>query len=116
MENLPSPESVAGNINSGEVSVNEPYERPSGATTIAQRASVQGFPCPDCGATGNMVANHINPLVVQYYTQGYLNPEEYTSLEAVGPQCPSCSAAQGGVLSNWSQQVNSLINWGSTEE
>jgi RHS repeat-associated protein len=116
LESLPNPASVANDINSGEVNVDGPYSRPAGATTPAQRASVQGFPCPDCGATGNMVANHINPLVVQYYTQGSLNQGEYTSLEAVGPQCPSCSASQGGVLSNWSQQVNSLINWNSTPE
>lgn len=27
-----------------------PYVRPSGATTAAQRASVQGLPCVECGA------------------------------------------------------------------
>jgi hypothetical protein len=44
-----------------------PYVRPSGATTAAQRASVQGLPCVDCGAiTGTQVADHITPLVQEW--------------------------------------------------
>jgi filamentous hemagglutinin len=49
-----------------------PYARPSKAGPHdAQRAFVQGRPCVDCGVvTSNQVADHIDPLVVQYYRDG----------------------------------------------
>jgi hypothetical protein len=38
------------NVQSGsEAKASQPYKRPSNATTKAQRESVQGKPCVDCG-------------------------------------------------------------------
>jgi hypothetical protein len=77
-----------------------PYVRPSGAgPNAAQKASVQGKPCVDCGAvTGNQVADHIDPLVVQYYRDGAVDVPTQSSVDAVQPHCPTCSAVQGGQL------------------
>lgn len=85
--------------------VTGPYVRPSGAgPTAAQRASVQGKPCVDCGTlTGRQVADHIEPLVVQHYRTGSVNVTQQRSLEAVQPHCPPCSAVQGGQLGIFSR-------------
>lgn len=77
-----------------------PYVRPSGATTAAQRASVQGLPCVDCGAIAPVqVADHITPLVREWYGTGTIDTEFMHSLEAVQPQCPVCSASRVRVAS-----------------
>ncbi|CAJ0780582.1 hypothetical protein LMG18090_01210 [Ralstonia mannitolilytica] len=80
--------------------ITAPYSRPSGAgPTAAQRAAVQGQPCVDCGAvTSNQVADHIDPLVVQYYRDGAVNVQAQRSIDAVQAHCPTCSASQGGQL------------------
>jgi filamentous hemagglutinin len=80
--------------------ITAPYSRPSGAgPTAEQRAAVQGQPCVDCGAiTSNQVADHIDPLVVQYYRDGAVNVQDQRSVDAVQPHCPTCSAIQGGQL------------------
>jgi hypothetical protein len=89
------------------------YVRPSGATTAAQRASVQGLPCVECGAvTPVQVADHIYPLVREWYETGGINEEFMRSLEAVQPQCPACSASQGGQLSWWSRSMKELFGFG----
>jgi RHS repeat-associated protein len=84
--------------------ISEPYSRPANATTVAQRASVQGKACVDCGAFGKMFADHILPLVVEYYSTGRINLQRMRSLKSVQPQCPTCSAKQGGRLRAYSQQ------------
>jgi hypothetical protein len=90
-----------------------PYVRPSGATTAAQRASVQGLPCVECGAvTPVQVADHIYPLVREWYETGGINAEFMRFLEAVQPQCPACSASQGGQLSWWSRSMKELFGFG----
>jgi hypothetical protein len=62
---------------------------------------VQGLPCVDCGAiTPNQVADHITPLVIEWYETGDIDTEFMRTIEAVQPQCPACSVAQGGQL-NW---------------
>ena len=87
--------------------VSRPYTRPSGAgPTAAQRAAVQGQPCVDCGQiTSNQVADHIDPLIVQYYRQGAIDIQGQTSISAVEPHCPTCSAIQGGQLSAFSRAM-----------
>lgn len=78
--------------------VTGPYVRPIG-TTAAQKASVQGQPCVDCGAIApKQVADHTDPLVVQYYREGAVNIGQQSSVGAVQPHCPTCSASQGGQL------------------
>lgn len=82
----------------------EPYRRPFG-TTAAQRASVQGKPCWECGALEDtMVADHIDPLVEEYMASGgKIDAEAAKSVDAVRPQCPVCSARQGGELAAFSR-------------
>lgn len=84
--------------------ITAPYARPSGTPTVAQRASVQGKPCADCGATASVqVADHKVPLVQEYYETGTINMERAKSVDAVQPQCPTCSARQGAALSRYSR-------------
>jgi RHS repeat-associated protein len=81
------------------------YARPSGATTPAQRASVQGKPCVDCGTTGpKMYADHKAPLVKQHYEGGGIDKGQMRSPDAVQPQCPTCSNRQGADLSRYSRE------------
>ncbi len=87
----------------GGAKATTPYKRPSGATTPAQRASVQGKPCVDCGAvTPTQVADHKTPLVREYYETGTIDKGRMRSLDAVQPQCPTCSARQGAEMSRYS--------------
>ena len=89
------------------------YARPSGATTAAQRSSVQDLPCVECGAIAEtQVADHIYPLVQEYYETGAINLERMRSLEAVQPMCPTCSASQGGRLSWWSRAMREFFGFG----
>jgi RHS repeat-associated protein len=92
-----------------EVKAVESYKRPSGATTEAQRASVQGKPCVTCGETKpKMVADHKTPLVKEHYQTGTIDKKKMTSTEAVQPQCPTCSARQGAEMSRYSKEQKKL--------
>jgi hypothetical protein len=92
--------------------VTKPYSRPSHATTPQQRAAAQGKPCVDCGKTApRMNANHIDPLIEEHYRQGAIDTDKMRSLEAVNPQCPTCSARQGGFLSNFSKSMKRLYGF-----
>jgi hypothetical protein len=87
-----------------------PYKRPSGATTPAQRASVQGKPCVDCGAvTPKQVADHKTPLVKEHYETGAIDTTRMRSVDAVQPQCPTCSARQGADMSRYSREQRRLL-------
>jgi RHS repeat-associated protein len=99
------------NQNDNESPATSPYARPSNATTAAQRASVQGQPCVDCGATGPMNANHIEPLVQEYYRTGTIDLQQMRSLNAVSAQCPTCSASQGGLMAAFSRSMKSLLGF-----
>jgi hypothetical protein len=93
--------------------VTAPYVRPSILdTTPAQKAAVQGNPCVDCGAiTNRQVADHVDPLVVEYYRTGTNNIPNQRSVSAVQPHCPSCSASQGGYLSDFSKQMKNFFGF-----
>ncbi|WP_259674751.1 filamentous hemagglutinin N-terminal domain-containing protein [Pseudomonas fluorescens] len=93
--------------------VTVPYSRPSGAgPNAAQRATVQGKPCVDCGVvTSNQVADHIDPLVVQYYRDGAVNVSGQSSVNAVQPHCPSCSASQGGQLGAFGKAMRKFFGF-----
>jgi RHS repeat-associated protein len=94
-------------------SVKAPYERPAGATTAEQRASVQGKPCVDCGKIGSkMVANHKTPLVKEYYQTGKIDNAKMKSTDAVNSHCPTCSARSGGHLSHYSKQMKAKLKEG----
>jgi hypothetical protein len=84
-----------------------PYKRPRGATTPAQRAAVQGKPCVDCGVvTPRQVADHKLPLVKEHYETGEIDKVRMRSVDAVQPQCPTCSGRQGAELSRYSREQN----------
>ncbi len=86
------------------------YKRPNNATTNAQRNSVQGKPCVDCGQTTTpMVADHKTPLVVEHYTTGAIDKVKMKSLDAVQPQCTTCSYRQAGQMSNYSKKMKTII-------
>jgi hypothetical protein len=79
--------------------ISQRYQRPSGATTPQQRASVQGKPCVTCGGTSPvMVADHKLPLVKEYYLTGKINLQDMKDISCVQPQCSTCSAKQGAEL------------------
>ena len=102
--------SSAGAAEAPHPSVTEPYQRPSGATTPEQRASVQGKPCSECGqAAPKMYANHKTPLVKEYYQTGTIDKTRMRSVGAVDGHCPSCSSATGGRLSHYSKQMKAKI-------
>jgi hypothetical protein len=90
--------------------ITKPYKRPSGATTKAQRKSVQGKSCVDCGKKGSkMVADHKNPLVKEYYKTGKIDKKRMRDIKSVQPQCPTCSAKQGARLSRYSKEMKKKI-------
>lgn len=92
-----------------EVKAIEAYKRPSGSTTQAQRASVQGKPCVTCGESKpKMVADHKTPLVKEHYQTGTIDKKKMTSKDAVQPQCPTCSARQGAEMSKYSKEQKKL--------
>jgi RHS repeat-associated protein len=87
-----------------------PYKRPNNVTTAGQKASVQGLPCVDCGATTpRQRANHINPLVKEYYEKGSIDIAKARSSGAVNSHCPTCSAKQGAELSRYSANMSKEI-------
>ncbi|MDR3638705.1 MAG: RHS repeat-associated core domain-containing protein [Isosphaeraceae bacterium] len=91
--------------------VSQRYSRPSGAgPTAAQRASVQGKPCVECGkVTPNQVADHIDPLVVQHFREGAVDVAQQAQVSAVQPHCPGCSSVQGGLLSAFSKKMKAIL-------
>ena len=96
--------------------IEAPYKRPSGATTPEQRKAVQGQPCVDCGkADGKKNADHKKPLVEEYYETGQVDRKKMKSTNAVQPQCPTCSAKQGGRLSGYSKGKKKELVDGKTQ-
>lgn len=96
---------VAEDVTKKAPDITTPYKRPSGATTKAQRESVQNQPCVDCGNIANrQVADHKTPLVKEYYETGTIDKTNMRSMDAVQPQCPTCSARQGAEMSRYSKQ------------
>ena len=93
-----------GKASGSACQITQAYKRPSGATTRSQRQSVQGKPCVDCGYTApTQVADHITPLVKEYYNTGTIDKTFMRSPDAVQPQCPTCSSKQGAELSQFSR-------------
>ncbi len=87
-----------------EPNIEKPYKRPSGATTLEQREFVQGKPCVDCGFVApKQIADHKYPLVKEYYETGSIDTARMRSIDAVQPQCPTCSAKQGAEMSRYSK-------------
>ena len=82
------------------------YKRPSGSTTAAQRQSVQGKPCVKCGSeTPRQVAGHNKALVEEYYETGRIDKDRMRSIDAVRPECPTCSAKEGAEMSQYSRRM-----------
>ncbi|TWT34800.1 polymorphic toxin-type HINT domain-containing protein [Blastopirellula retiformator] len=92
-------------------SITKPYSRPRGAgPTAEQRRAVQGKPCVECGkVTPNQVADHKDPLSVQYYREGKVDVAKQSAVDAVQAHCPTCSARQGGLLSAFVKRMKILL-------
>jgi RHS repeat-associated protein len=90
---------------------NRPYQRPSGATTAQQRASVQNQPCAVCGTDdgGKRVAGHKTALVQEHYQTGTIDKQKMRSLDAVRPECPTCSAREGAAMSRYSRMMKKAV-------
>ncbi|MBW9210506.1 HINT domain-containing protein [Mumia sp. zg.B21] len=104
--------SIAGAAGGADDAANitKRYSRPSGATTPAQREAVQGKPCVDCGEIAErQVADHIDPLVKEYYRTGAIDRDRMRSLDAVQPQCPTCSSRQGAAMSRYSIEMRKQL-------
>ena len=100
---------VTAEVEVAESTITKRYERPSGATTRAQRASVQGEPCVDCGdISAVQVADHKYPLVKEYYETGRIDTTRMRSLESVQPQCTVCSARQGASMARYPTAMRKL--------
>ncbi|WP_290445344.1 RHS repeat-associated core domain-containing protein, partial [Pseudomonas sp. VA159-2] len=87
--------------------VSQPYARTSKlGPTKAQTDSVANLPCVRCGTVQpKMVADHKDPLVVEYYRTGTNDATAQTSLSAVQPHCQICSRQQGGQASVFSKSM-----------
>lgn len=97
---------AVANAENQAVAVSTAYKRPSGSVTAEQRAFVLGKPCVDCGTSApKMVADHKTPLVKEYYQTGTIDKTKMRSIEAVQPQCPTCSAKQGAAMSKYSKEM-----------
>jgi hypothetical protein len=49
------------------------------------------------------------PLVQEWYETGSIDYDWMSSVDAVQPQCPTCSAAQGGQLSWYSRMMRQQL-------
>ncbi|MHA3046220.1 RHS repeat domain-containing protein [Riemerella anatipestifer] len=108
IKSLFSSEGKASKI--AEPVTNTIYKRPNNAATSAQRASVQGEPCVSCGETApKMAADHKTPLVKEHYQTGTIDKSKMKSVDAVQPQCPTCSAKQGAEMSKYSKEMKKII-------
>jgi RHS repeat-associated protein len=88
-----------------------PYKRPSGATTPAQRASVQGKPCVKCGETTSVQrAGHKEALVKEHYETGSIDKTRMRSSDAVQPECPTCSNREGADMSRYSREMRKRLD------
>lgn len=95
-----------------EVTATTPYRRPANATNVRQRraANAPGSTCVTCGTTqGPFVADHIHPLSVEHLTTGTIDLQQMRSVQAVQPQCHTCSNSQGGTLRATTREVNQQI-------
>ena len=88
-------------------------DRPN-ATTRAQRESVQGKPCAKCGnQTERQVAGHKEALVKEWHGTGTIDKVKMRSIDAVQPECPTCSSQEGAEMSRFSRSMNETIESGS---
>jgi hypothetical protein len=99
--------------NSSKPKPTEPYSRPSGSTTQAQRDSVQGKPCVKCGTlTDKQRAGHKEALVKEYYESGTIDKAKMRSLDSVRSECPRCSAKEGAEMSRYSREIKRELGLG----
>jgi RHS repeat-associated protein len=98
-----------GGINIGP-KVTTPYKRPSYSVTDAQRKSVQGKACVDCGEISKpMIADHKYPLVKEYYETGTIDKGKMRDVKSVQPQCATCSQKQGAEMSKYSKEMKAKL-------
>lgn len=94
-----------------EIKATTLYKRPSGATTPAQRASVQGKPCVRCGTTTpTQRAGHKEALVKEHYETGSIDKSRMRSKDAIQPECPRCSNQEGAAMSRYSREMRTRLD------
>jgi len=109
------PRILAGVVIIGPIEESSPateaYRRPSGATTPEQRASVQGKSCTVCGADdgGKRIAGHKEALVEEHYRTGSIDKAKMRDVGSVKPECATCSAREGGLMSQFSKFMKTLL-------
>jgi len=91
----------------------ETYKRPAGATTAEQRAAVQGKPCAVCDLNdgGKRIAGHAEALVQEHYRTGTIDKVKMRNVNSVRPECPTCSAREGGRMSRFSKRMKELLGF-----
>jgi RHS repeat-associated protein len=78
--------------------------------TAKQTASVQGKACVVCGTSApNMIADHIDALVVEHFRNGTNDQATQTCVTAVQPHCPKCSPKQGQKASLFSRLMKKKL-------
>jgi RHS repeat-associated protein len=111
-QNPPEGQILTGAPMIGPIRPTGPYVRPSGATTPQQRAAVQGRACAVCGATdGKRIAGHNEALVQEYYRTGTIDKTRMRDLNSVRPECVTCSAREGSVMSRFSRYMKNLFGF-----
>lgn len=79
-----------------------PNSNPKTGTTEKQRAACRGKQCWSCPTGVASVADHQPPVKSAWYMGGCHDPKKFaewkSSVEAVQPQCRSCSNSQGGKM------------------
>jgi len=87
------------------------YERNSNlGPTSQQTAAVQGKSCVVCGERSpQMVADHKDALVVEYYRTGTNDVAKQTRIQAVQPHCEYCSKTQGAKMAAFSKRMKKIL-------
>lgn len=84
-----------------------------GPRAFVARAAVQGQPCAVCGTEdgGPRVAGHKEALVQEYYRTGKIDKTKMREVSSIRPECPTCSAKEGGWMSQFSKYVKQLLGF-----
>jgi hypothetical protein len=55
------------------------------------------------------VAGHKKALVEEYYETGTIDQQRMRSLDAVRPECPTCSAREGAEMQRYSREMKEKL-------
>ncbi|WP_198414546.1 RHS repeat domain-containing protein [Chromobacterium phragmitis] len=91
--------------------ITKPYVRDKTLGPVtSQQNIVQGQPCVVCGNIGKtQVADHVDPLAVEYYRTGKNDVTHQTSTASVQAHCLKCSSKQGGRASAFTRAMKKKL-------